>query len=146
MESPAISTLHLAELNQRFPHAFYVWSGIKGCYQLWCDERRGIDPYKFMDLLGPGGEYREPGGWVLDALYKTDPDTGEYQVGTKAGRKAWIQSLMDHKLLDKVKSDRIDLEMHQIRNGARFVNKQGRVFGQQDKTDKQRHMKRKLGG
>ena len=146
MESPAISTRHLAELKQKFPHAFYVWCPAKGCYQLWCDERRGVDPYKFMDLLGPEGEYREPGGWVMDALYKTDPDTGEYQVGTKAGRKAWIQSLMDQNYLDKVKQDRVDLEVHQMRNSARFINKQGRVFGQHDKTDKQRNMKRKLGG
>ena len=146
MESPAISTRHLAELQEKFPHAFYVWCGTKNCYQLWCDERRGIEPYKFMDLLGPNGEYREPGGWVLDALYRTDPDTGEYQVGTKAGRQKWIQSLMDHDLLEKQKRDRVDREVDEMRNSARYVNKHGRVFGQHDRTDKQYHMDRKLGG
>ncbi len=146
MESPAISTRHLAELKDKFPYAFYVWSGVKGCYQLWCDERRGVDPYKFMDLLGPEGEYREPGGWVLDALYRTDPDTGEYQVGTKAGRKAWLQSLMDDKFLEKQKEDRKNVELEQMRNSARYINGHGRVWGQQDRTAKQYHMDRKLGG
>lgn len=146
MDGPSISSDHLARLKSRFPYAFYVWNRGKGCYQLWCDERRGIEPYKFMDLLGPEGQYREPGEWVIDALRRTDPDTGEYQVGTKAGRQTWVQSLMDESYLEKLKEDRKNVELEQMRNSARWINGHGRVWGSQQRTAKQYHMKRKLGG
>lgn len=145
MDKPSISSGHLAELGRRFPYAFYVWHPLKGCYQLWCDEREGVEPYMFMSVVGPDGEYRDPGEWVIQALRRTDPETGEYQVGTKAGRKKWVQSLVNEDWAAKQQKDRIDLEIMQMRNSARFINHQGRVFGQ-GAQPKGRFMSRKLGG
>lgn len=147
MESPSISSVHLKELEQKFPYVFYVWNRNRCCYEVWCDERRGIPPYKFMDCVGPNGEYREPGEWVLNRLRETDPDTGEYQVGTKAGRKAWIQSLEDRAYLERRRRSVHERHMREIRDAARFVNRHGRNVCMDPSIEpKSRHLKKGLAG
>tara|TARA_R100001082_G_scaffold62062_2_gene34692 strand:+ start:5379 stop:5822 length:444 start_codon:yes stop_codon:yes gene_type:complete len=147
MEAPSISARHLKELEQKFPHAFYTWRRENGCFEVWCDERRGLPPYKFMDCAGPSGEYREPGDWVIRALHKTDPDTGEYQVGTKYGRQKWLQSLEDRDWKQKQQRARMEKEKRQLRNSARFINRHGRVVSPYATVEpKARHMKKTLGG
>ena len=146
MEAPYISTRHLRELGMRFPHVFYTWNRLKVCYEVWCDERMGSPPYKFMDACGPGGEYREPGEWILRELRRTDPDTGEYQVGTKAGRQRWIQSLEDRQYLEKRRRDAHTREVEEACNAARYVSGWGRVHGMKTRSASQYRMNRKLGG
>ena len=147
MEAPSISSRHLTELADKFPHVFYTWNRSKGLFECWCDERRGFPPYKFMDVSGPGGEYREPGDWVMSELRRTDPDTGEYQTGTKAGRQKWLQGLEDKQWREKQQRERMDMELYQLRNSARFANGHGRnVSMAHPLAPNARHMRKQLNG
>jgi len=127
MDAPSIPDSHLKELESRYPYAFYTWNRISLRFELWCDENRGGPPYKFMTLESPEGEFRHPGSWVIDALRKSDSETGEWKLATKADRKAWIQSLEDRAYLQSLQQDRDEEYMADLRSRVRHLTGNGRV-------------------
>lgn len=145
MEAPSISVRHLRELKDKFPYVSYVWNRETHLFEVWCEETKGL-PYKFIDVAGPNGEYRDPGAWVIRELQFSDAETGEWQTGTVAGRKNFIDTLYDPRVFAKHAADHKAIELEQMRNSARYVNHHGRVFGSQERTSKQYRMDRKLGG
>lgn len=146
MEAPSLSRSHLRELHDKYPYASYRWNADARLFELWCDEKRGHPPYKFMDVAGPNGEYREPGGWCIDELRHSDAATGAWKLETADDRRAWIQSLEKSGWREKQQRERMDVELEQLRNSARFLNGYGAVENKATRTRRQYHMKRKLGG